>query len=91
MVSFIYENAVEKLTNIIEEEDRRIVECNMAHPVNRQTQTKECPCFNVTQVRNDADSEKLQSSQKTLNDRRVNALRVALGLIKKEMRSNNAN
>ncbi|WP_010632514.1 hypothetical protein [Sporolactobacillus vineae] len=34
---------------------------------------------------------KLQSSQKTLNDRRVNALRIALTLIEKEMRSNNAN
>jgi hypothetical protein len=29
---------------------------------------------------------KLQSSQKTLNDRRVNALRIALVLIEKEMR-----
>jgi hypothetical protein len=29
---------------------------------------------------------KLQSSQKTLNDRRVNALRLALMLIEKEMR-----
>ncbi|MDR1157018.1 MAG: hypothetical protein LBK75_01740 [Oscillospiraceae bacterium] len=28
---------------------------------------------------------KLQSSQKTLNDRRVNALRVALALIEQEM------
>lgn len=28
---------------------------------------------------------KLQSSQKTLNDRRVNALRIALALIEKEM------
>jgi hypothetical protein len=28
---------------------------------------------------------KLQSSQKTLNDRRVNALRVALALIEREM------
>ncbi len=31
------------------------------------------------------DSGKLQSSQKTLNDRRVNALRIALVLIEKEM------
>ncbi|HMM05650.1 MAG TPA: hypothetical protein PKD52_03145 [Clostridiales bacterium] len=31
------------------------------------------------------DSGKLQSSQKTLNDRRVNALRIALALIKKEL------
>ena len=36
------------------------------------------------------ESGRLQSSQKTLNDRRVNALRVALGLIEKEMRSNKA-
>ncbi|HBR34606.1 MAG TPA: hypothetical protein DD734_08225 [Firmicutes bacterium] len=28
----------------------------------------------------------MQSSQKTLNDRRVNALRIALALIEKEMR-----
>ncbi len=32
---------------------------------------------------------KLQSSQKTLNDRRVKALRIALDLIEKEMRSYN--
>ncbi len=31
------------------------------------------------------DSGKLQFSQKTLNDRRVNALRIALSLIEKEM------
>lgn len=31
------------------------------------------------------DSGKLQSSQKTLNDRRVKALRIALALIEKEM------
>ncbi|MDR2655930.1 MAG: hypothetical protein LBC56_07700 [Oscillospiraceae bacterium] len=30
---------------------------------------------------------RLQSAQKTLNDRRVNALRVALALIEKEMES----
>jgi hypothetical protein len=30
---------------------------------------------------------KLQSSQKTLNDRRVNALRIALALIDKEMKN----
>ena len=30
---------------------------------------------------------RLQSSQKTLNDRRVKALRIALTLIEKEMRS----
>jgi len=30
---------------------------------------------------------KLKSSQKTLNDRRVNALRIALALIEKEMES----
>lgn len=35
------------------------------------------------------DSGRLQSSQKTLNDRRVKALRIALTLIEKEMRSNN--
>lgn len=35
------------------------------------------------------DGGKLQSSQKTLNDRRVKALRIALTLIEKEMRSNN--
>ena len=35
------------------------------------------------------DSGRLQSSQKTLNDRRVRALRVALTLIEKEMRSSN--
>ncbi len=35
------------------------------------------------------ESGKLQSSQKTLNDRRVKALRIALTLIEKEMRSNN--
>ena len=32
-------------------------------------------------------SGKLQSSQKTLNDRRVNALRLALKLIEKEIES----
>lgn len=37
------------------------------------------------------DSGKLQSSQKTLNDRRVNALRIALALIEKEMRCIDAN
>ena len=31
------------------------------------------------------DSGKLQSSQKTLNDRRVKALQIALALIEKEM------
>ena len=31
------------------------------------------------------EGSKLQSSQKTLNDRRVNALRIALALIEKEM------
>ena len=31
------------------------------------------------------ESAKLQSSQKTLNDRRVNALRLALKLIEKEI------
>mgnify|MGYP000879238898 FL=1 len=31
------------------------------------------------------ESGRLQSSQKTLNDRRVNALRIALSLIDKEM------
>lgn len=36
------------------------------------------------------DGGKLQSSQKTLNDRRVNALRIALALIDKEMGSSNA-
>jgi hypothetical protein len=35
------------------------------------------------------DSGRLQSSQKTLNDRRVRALRIALTLIEKEMRSYN--
>ena len=33
------------------------------------------------------ESGRLQSSQKTLNDRRVKALRIALTLIEKEMRS----
>ena len=33
------------------------------------------------------ESDRLQSSQKTLNDRRVKALRIALALIEKEMRS----
>jgi len=33
------------------------------------------------------ESGRLQSSQKTLNDRRVKALRIALALIEKEMRS----
>ena len=33
---------------------------------------------------------KLQSSQKTLNDRRVNALRIALALIEEEMRCGDA-
>ena len=33
------------------------------------------------------ESGRLQSSQKTLNDRRVNALRIALTFIEKEMRS----
>ena len=33
------------------------------------------------------ESCRLQSSQKTLNDRRVKALRIALTLIEKEMRS----
>lgn len=33
---------------------------------------------------------RLLSSQKTLNDRRVKALRIALALIEKEMRSSNA-
>lgn len=32
------------------------------------------------------ESGRLQSSQKTLNDRRVNSLRIALALIEKEMR-----
>jgi hypothetical protein len=32
------------------------------------------------------ESGRLQSSQKTLNDRRVKALRIALTLIEKEMR-----
>lgn len=36
------------------------------------------------------DGGKLQSSQKTLNDRRVNSLRIALALIDKEMGSSNA-
>jgi len=36
------------------------------------------------------DSGKLQSSQKTLNDRRVKALRMALALIEKEMRCDDA-
>ena len=35
-------------------------------------------------------SGKLQSSQKTLNERRVNALRIALALIEKEMRCSDA-
>ncbi len=35
------------------------------------------------------ESGRLLSSQKTLNDRRVKALRIALTLIEKEMRSNN--
>ena len=35
------------------------------------------------------ESGRLQSSQKTLNDRRVRALRIALTLIEKEMRSRN--
>lgn len=35
------------------------------------------------------ESGKLQSSQKTLNDRRVKALRIAITLIEKEMRSEN--
>jgi len=35
------------------------------------------------------DSGRLQSSQKTLNDRRVRALRIALTLIEKEVRSYN--
>ena len=34
-------------------------------------------------------SGRLQSSHKTLNDRRVRALRIALTLIEKEMRSSN--
>ena len=33
------------------------------------------------------ESGRLQSSQKTLNDRRVKALRIALTLIEKEMRT----
>ena len=33
------------------------------------------------------ESGRLQSSQKTFNDRRVKALRIALTLIEKEMRS----
>jgi hypothetical protein len=33
------------------------------------------------------ESGRLQFSQKTLNDRRVKALRIALALIEKEMRS----
>ena len=33
------------------------------------------------------ESGRLQSSQKTLNDRRVKALRIALTLVEKEMRS----
>lgn len=37
------------------------------------------------------DSGKLQSSQKTLNDRRVRALRIALALIEKEMRCSDVN
>ena len=36
------------------------------------------------------DSGKLQSSQKTLNDRRVKALRIALALIEKEMEYSDA-
>ncbi len=35
------------------------------------------------------ESGKLKSSQKTLNDRRVKALRIALALIEKEMRDDN--
>ena len=35
------------------------------------------------------DSGRLQSSQKTLNDRRVRALRIALTFIEKEVRSYN--
>jgi hypothetical protein len=33
------------------------------------------------------ESGRLQSSQKTLNDRRIKALRIALALIENEMRS----
>lgn len=33
------------------------------------------------------ESSRLQSSQKTLNDRRVKALRIALALIEKEMKA----
>lgn len=36
------------------------------------------------------ESSRLQSSQKTLNDRRVNSLRIALALIEKEMRCSDA-
>lgn len=36
------------------------------------------------------ESGRLQSSQKTLNDRRVKALRIALALIKKEMGQDDA-
>jgi hypothetical protein len=36
------------------------------------------------------DSGKLQSSQKTLNDRRAKALRIALALIEKEMEYSDA-
>lgn len=36
------------------------------------------------------ENGKLQSSQKTLNDRRVKALRIALALIEKEMRFSDA-
>ncbi|NLE90249.1 MAG: hypothetical protein GX602_04875 [Dehalococcoidales bacterium] len=35
------------------------------------------------------ESGKLQSSQKTLNDRRIKALRIALALLEKEMRCSN--
>lgn len=34
------------------------------------------------------ESGRLQSSQKTLNDRRVNALRIALALLEKEINKN---
>lgn len=36
------------------------------------------------------EAGRLQPSQKTLNDRRVKALRIALALIKKEMQDNDA-
>jgi len=36
------------------------------------------------------ESGKLQSSQKTLNDRRVKALRIALALIERELEGKNA-